>query len=245
MDLVGAVFQRFHAFHGRIKMEIDFILQKAIQVFQHHIVDVGAQMAHRGIQQMQIVLNAGGFKAGACRGIQLGTLPAVAQIDLVYIVHQLQRLLFADIFIQRAAEIVGDVIFAVRKRTGAAKAAHDRAGFAADAAFYLVAVNGAAALAEGMTGFKHAHLQLRGALGKLKSGKNAAGACADYNDIILHIRSSRCAIGSVQNESVYPAAAAFEALKKASKALDFSTAEVFFRTPADAFSFHCRSIPAL
>ena len=143
-------------------------------------------MAHRGMQQMQIVLNAHSFKAGACRGIQLGTGAAVAQIDLVYIVHQLQRLLFADIFIQRAAEIVGDVIFTVRKRAGAAKAAHDRAGFAADAAFYLVAVNGAAAQVEGMAGFKHAHLQLRGALDKLKSGKNAAGACTDNDHIIVH-----------------------------------------------------------
>ena len=102
--------------------------------------------------------------------------------------HQVQGLLLADIFIQGAAKIVGDVVLAVRECTGTAEAAHDGAALAADAGFDLVAVNGAAALAQGMTCFKHSHLQLRPMLHQLIGSENAAGTGTDDNDIIFHDR---------------------------------------------------------
>ena len=39
-----------HRLHGGVKIEIQLIFQLIIQVFQHHIVNIRAQMAYRGIQ---------------------------------------------------------------------------------------------------------------------------------------------------------------------------------------------------
>ena len=64
-------------------------------------------------------------------------------------------------------------------------------------------------------------------------------------ELKLETRVEVYAVGELDNIYRQLYEAAFEASKKAPKALDFSTAEVFFRTSADAFSFHCRSIPAL
>ena len=57
--------------------------------------------------------------------------------------HQIQRTLFADIFIQRTAKAVRDVVFAIRKSTCAAEAAHHGAPFAVNASLDLFSVNAA------------------------------------------------------------------------------------------------------
>ena len=54
-------------------------------------------------------------------------LTAVGEIDAVDIPHEFQRLLLADVFVQGSAEIIRDVIFAVRESACAAESAHDRA----------------------------------------------------------------------------------------------------------------------
>ena len=58
-----------YRFHGSIKIEIHLIPQIRIQVFQHHIVNICAQMTYRGVQQMQVVLNAQSFELGAGCGV--------------------------------------------------------------------------------------------------------------------------------------------------------------------------------
>jgi hypothetical protein len=157
-----------------------------IQIFQNHIVDIRAQMADGSVQQVQIVLHAQLLELGAGGGVELGALAAETQVDPVHIAHQLQRPLLADVLVKRAAEIVGDIVFAVGKRTGAAKTAHNGAALAADAAFDLLAVDGAAALMERMTGFEHGDLQIGAALGQLIGGENTAGTGTDDDHIILH-----------------------------------------------------------
>ena len=39
------------------------------------------------------------------------------QIDLIHVLHQFDSRLFTDMFVQSAAEIIGDVVFSVRKCT--------------------------------------------------------------------------------------------------------------------------------
>ena len=231
--------------HRGIKVKGHLVLQVVIEILQDHKIDVGAQMTDGGIQQVQLMLDAELLKLRPGGGIELCALTAVAHIDAVHIAHQLQSLILADVLVERAAEIIGDVILPVGKGACAAEAAHNGAALTLDAGLDLVSVDGAVALFQAVACLNDGNAQGSIPLRQLVGRKNAARACADYNDIILHIRSSRCAIGSVQNQSLCLAASAFEASKKAPKALDFSTAEVFFRTPADAFSFHCRSIPAL
>ena len=62
--------------------------------------------------------------------------------------HQLHGLLLADIFIERAAEVIRQVIFSVGKRARAAEAVHDRARRTADAVLDSLPVNGTSALFE-------------------------------------------------------------------------------------------------
>ena len=52
-------------------------------------------------------------ETGAGCGIQLCSLSAMDQIDPVHIFHQLNGLSSPDIFIERAAEIIGDVVLTI------------------------------------------------------------------------------------------------------------------------------------
>ena len=85
-------------------------------------------------------------------------LAAVGHVDLVNVVHEVERLLLADVFVQRAAKVVGDVIFSVGKSACSAESVHDRAGLTLDTAFDFVTVDRAVALLERVTGIKYCNL---------------------------------------------------------------------------------------
>ena len=175
---------------GGIEEEVDLLLQLLIEVFQHDKIDVRAEMTHRRVQQIQLILNAELLKARPRRGVELRALAAVRHVDLVHIVHQLQRLLLADVLVERAAEVVRDVVLPVGERARAAEAAHDRAGLAFDARFHALAVDGTAALGERMARLENGDLQAAVFLRQLVGGKNAAGASAHDDDIIIKILHS-------------------------------------------------------
>ena len=100
--------------------------------------------------------------------------------------HQIHGLLLADILMQCAAEVIGNVILTVRECTGAAEAAHDRAALAADAGLDLVSIDGTVPLIQCVTGFKYRNLQPGPALHQLVCGKNTARTGTDDNNIIVH-----------------------------------------------------------
>lgn len=75
------------------------------------------------------------LEPGCAGGVELGALAAVFHVDLIHILHQLQRLLFADVLVEGAAELIGDVILSVGKGTGAAEAVHNGAGGASERSF--------------------------------------------------------------------------------------------------------------
>ena len=62
---------------------------------------------------MKLVLEAELFKSGSCSGIKLCVFCPMGEVDLVHVIHQIQSRLPPYMFVQSAAEIVGDVIFAV------------------------------------------------------------------------------------------------------------------------------------
>ena len=86
-DLVASLRQRKQVLHRGIKIEIHLILQVVVEVLQDHIVDIRAQMADGGIQQLQLVLDAELFELGAGGGVELGSLAAEAHIDVIHIMH--------------------------------------------------------------------------------------------------------------------------------------------------------------
>ena len=176
--------------HRRVKEKLHFVLEIIIEIFQNHIVDIRAQVPDGGIQQVQVVLNAKGLKPAAGGGIELCSRTAIAKVDLVHIAHQIQSLLFADIFIQRSAKIIGNVIFPVRESACTAKAAHNAAAFAANTGFHLLSIDGTVPLAQRMARLKYSNLQLRLALHQFICRENSTGACSNNNDIILHCISS-------------------------------------------------------
>ncbi len=158
-----------------------------VEVFKHDVVYVGAEVADRGIEQMQTVLEAFCLKRGVCRGVKACALAAVREVDLIDVIHEIDRFLLAYMLVKRAAEFGGDIVFAVRERTGTAEAVHDGTGLAADAGFDLLAVNGAFALGKGRARLKDRDLLFGSEPRKLICGEDTAGTGAyDYNVVILH-----------------------------------------------------------
>ena len=95
-------------------------------------------------------------------------------------------MIFADVFIQRTAESVGDVVFSVGKSTCTAETAHNGAALAVNAALDLISIDGTVALLQRMTGFEDGDLQVGILLYQLVSGEDTAGAGTDNNDVIFH-----------------------------------------------------------
>ena len=114
------------------------------------------------------------------------TLVSTALLLSLLFFHQLQGLLFADILVQGAAELVGDVVFAVGKGPGPTEAVHNGAGGALDAGLHLHAVNGTVPPGQGVARLKQGDLQVRPLLQQLIGGVDSAGASAHDQHIILH-----------------------------------------------------------
>ena len=146
-------------------------------------------MADRRLQQMQVVLQAQLFDLGIGGGVELRARRAVLQVNLVYILHQLDGFIFANMLVQGAAELVRDIIFPIGKRASAAEAVHDGAGLAVDAGLDLLAVDGTFPLVQRIACLENGHAQVFAGVGQLVGGVNAAGASADDNDVVIHMCS--------------------------------------------------------
>ena len=180
-----AALRLYNGGDGGIEEEGHSFLQLFIEIGQHLKVDVCAEMAHRRVEQMQIVLQAQRLQGAAGRGIELGPAAAMLGVDLVHIAHQLKRLILTDVLIQRSAEGVGDVVLAVGKRARAAETVHNRAGRTVDAAGNLFPVDGTFAGIELSAALKHGNLQVGSQPAKLIRRENTAGAGADEDHIVI------------------------------------------------------------
>ena len=176
--------QLFHPLYRFVKIKFHFILQFIEKILQNHIVDIGSQVAYRSIQKVQTVLHTDLFESGSCRRIQLCSLSAVEQIDLIHVLHQFDSRLFTDMFVQSAAKIIGDVIFSVRKCTSSAETAHDGTALTVDTGLDLHTVDRTFSLIQHVTGLKDSHLQFRFLFHQFISRKNSSGTCTDDDNII-------------------------------------------------------------
>ena len=136
---------------------------------------------------MELVLQAKRFDPRARGGVELRALTAKAKIDAIHVFHQIKCFLFADMLVKRAAELVGDVVFAVRKRARAAKAVHDRAGLAVNAVFDPDTVDRTVAFFKGIAKLKHGDSEILRFFKKLVSRKNTARPRADNDYVVVHI----------------------------------------------------------
>ena len=177
--------KHLHGFCGSVEAEFHPVLHFIEKGSEDHVIPVGPQVAHRGVQQGEPVLQAQLFEGGARRGILFRAGAAMGHVDPVHVLHQLQGLFPADVAVQRAAEIVGDVVFAVGEGPGPAEAVHNGAFFAADTGFDPLPVDGANPLFQRAAAFQHQDLPVRAELHQLISRINAAGASPD-NDHIVH-----------------------------------------------------------
>ena len=107
---------------------------------------------------MQLILQAklGNIRIGS--GIQVGTCATIGHVDGIYILHQVKGFAFADVLMQGATELGGNIIFPVREGAGTAEAVHNGAGWTINAVLNLVTVNRAFPLAQRFTGFKYSNL---------------------------------------------------------------------------------------
>ena len=187
---VAAAFFQSQFFYGSVEIKIYGLPQFLIQVLQNDIVDIRAQVADGGVQQEEPVLQALLFEAASGGRKHPCTLAPVADVDIIYIAHELHGRFPADVGVQGAAKIVGQVVFSVGEGACAAESAHDGADLAVDAALDLYSVNGAAAFFQGSAGLKDGDLQIRPPFCQLIGGKDTARPCAnDDNVILLHKRT--------------------------------------------------------
>ena len=173
-----------------VEAELDRVGYLAKNIAQHDIIDVCAEMAHRGVEQLELVLGADLLEIRPCGGIELGIFTAVRHVDVVHIAHQFECLVAPDIFVQGAAEVVRDVIFAVRKGSRPAEAAHDGTGLAFDAGGDVLAVDGTAALLERIAGLKDGDLQVGALRGEFIRREDAPRTCSDDDDVVFHMEFS-------------------------------------------------------
>ena len=94
-----ATVNHLHLLNRRHKVEVNLILQVVIEILKHHIINIRAQMSHRSIQKLKLILHADCLNPRVGRRIQLRALSAVLKVNPVHILHQLRGLLTTDIFI--------------------------------------------------------------------------------------------------------------------------------------------------
>ena len=189
LDLVAAL-DLGNARDGGLKVEVHAVLELVIYVLQHDVVYVGAEVAHLRVQQMQAVFKAHALDAGVRGGVELRALAAVGAVYFIDIHHEVDRFLLADMLIERAAELVGDVVLTVGESARAAEAAHYIADIALDAGLDLFAVDGASALIQRTAKLEHRDLETAVCLDQLIGGEDTAGARTDnYYVVICHFES--------------------------------------------------------
>ena len=96
---ISAALQELQMLNWREEEEFHPPAQPLVEVFQHHMVYVGSKVAHRGVEQLEPVLHTERFYGSACRGVELGALATMHEVDLVYVMHELKRLLASQIFV--------------------------------------------------------------------------------------------------------------------------------------------------
>ncbi len=117
----------------------------------------------------------------------MSALAAVSHIDFIDVVHQFQSFFLSDMLVKSTAEIIRNIIFTVRKRSGASEAAHNRAMLASYTAFYFNTVDRAMSLFKRISGLEYSNLEFGIKLHKFVCGVDTAGACSDDYYIIFHL----------------------------------------------------------
>ena len=135
---------------------------------------------------MKFVLETELFKPGSRCGVQLGIFRSMGSIDMIHIVHQIKSRLSSHMLIKGAAEIIGNIVFAVRESSGASESAHNGAGLAADTGSYFFSVNGTPAFFQRVPCFEYGNFQICMFFCKLIGGVNTSRTGAYDNDIVIH-----------------------------------------------------------
>ena len=169
-----------------VEEEINLVREMLVYVLEHYVVDISTEVTNRCIEKMQIVLHTDLLELTACGRVELRAATAVKHIDIVNVFHKIDGLLLADILVERAAEIVGYIVFSIRKSTRTAKSGHNRAGLAFDTGFYLVAVDGTLAATEGIAGLKDRYLERGIKLCKLVCREDSTRAGTYYKHVVIH-----------------------------------------------------------
>lgn len=178
MDLI-ALFSLLNGVDAAVEEEIDLVLQVIIEMLEHDIIDVSAEVTYGCIEEVETMLHAGLLKLRAGGRVELRALATELEVDLIDILHQLDCGLLADILVERAAEIVRDVVLSIGEGTGTTETAHDRAAVTVNTGLDLLAIDRALTAAELVAVLENRDLQIRTALGQLVSSENTTRARTD------------------------------------------------------------------
>ena len=180
------VFNYFDRLYRCIKIEIYMIFHLVIQILKHHIVDICSKMTYRCVEKIQLVLQTKLLEFGSGCRIEFCSFPTVFHVDFIYILHQFYCLFLPDIFEQCSPEIIGNIIFPIRKCSCSPEAAHDRTSFTIDTALNFFPVNRTFSLFKRISLFKHGNLTFRLLFHQLIRRKNPSRTCSNNDHIIIH-----------------------------------------------------------
>ena len=141
-------------------------------------------MTHLSIEQMQIIAQclATNITVLSC---EIFTRCAMATIQFINIIDKLNYLFLRQILVKPTAEFSGEIILAIRKCTGTAKATHNAAGLTVDAMVHLFRCQRTKALVNSIACLQHHQLQLRVFHHKFVGRKNRCRSTAN-NGYIVH-----------------------------------------------------------
>ena len=183
---VFALTVRMDMGYRTFKAEFHFVLEVFIGGLEHFQIVFRAQMADAGSQQVQIMLDGLVADVAVFRAEYLSRSP-VLHVDFIYIIDEVHDFFVRQVFIEPAAELGGEVVFAIGESTGTTEAAHDAAGLAANAAFHLACGNGADTGIDILTALEQQYFELGAFFCQFISGKDTGGATAhNHNIILLH-----------------------------------------------------------
>ena len=148
-------------------MKLRFLFQIIVNRGENVVIDIRAKMPDRSAQQVQPVLQTRCPETAVSSIVQFLTASPIPDIDLIDIAHELERSVFSDVLMQRAAEFIRNIVFPVGECACSAEPVHDGTAGTVNASRYRCSVDGAVSLLKRSPRFQYNGLQIRSQDGKL------------------------------------------------------------------------------
>ena len=168
-----------------IKFYVYLVFNKVIDVLEYLHISVSAKVSYLSVKEVEVIFKSHCLDVGRSCGVKLSVLTAHFKVYLVNILHKLDSLFLAGKCVKVTAEIVCDVIFAVRHSACTAEAVHNGAYLAVNAGLNFFAIYRTLTLADRSALINNANFYVFVKLDKFVCHEYAGCTCTDNNYVII------------------------------------------------------------